>query len=204
MSFMTTNMCAPRIWGFNPDDTEMKMARAAGWSRADLVWERLTEAALQLWTDGDTAAATRKFRAAHFLATLFMAKTDLRRATSHANLAAAYYHQGKHAQAERHQNAALNIWRQAENQIRQMEIRPRSRSSLFHLRMEARHRETFHDNMRVRFRRIAAETEQSLRCLASEKSSGHRHYARWRGERPSVFDDTRKILGACLLIVDHA
>lgn len=204
MSFMTTSMCAPRIWGFNSADTEMKMARAAGWSRADLVWERLTEAGLQLWAEGHTKAALRKFRAAHVLVRLFLAKTDLRWAASHANLAIAHFHMGQQARAERHQHAALAIWRGAEAHIRQMEIRPRSRSSLFHLRMEARHRETFHDNMRVRFRRIAAETQQTLRTLTSAKPSGHRHYTRWRGERPSVFDDTRKVLGACLLIADRA
>lgn len=204
MSCMTTNMFAPRIWGFDAGDSEMRIARAAGWSRADLVWERLTEAALGQWQAGQHAQALRGFRQAHLLARIAFAGSDLRRATGHANLAIAAAAQGRSARAERHQRAALTIWRGARDRIAAMEIRPRARSSLFHLRMEALHRATYHDNLRLRIARIAEETAETLRRLTAPDGGGNRHAARWRGEKPAVHDGTRQVLGACLLIIDRA
>lgn len=204
MSFMTTNMFAPRIWGFDAEDSEMRVARAAGWSRADLVWERLTEAALGDWEAGRQAQALRGFRQAHLLAWFAFAGSDLRRAASHANLAIVASARGRLRRAERHQRAALTIWRGAPERIAAMEIRPRARSSLFHLRMEALHRDTYHDNLRLRITRIADETGETLRTLTASNGAGHRHAARWRGEKPGVHDGTRQILGACLLIIDRA
>ena len=43
MNCMTTNTFGRHIWGFESNDVELKTACAAGWSRADLVWERLLE-----------------------------------------------------------------------------------------------------------------------------------------------------------------
>lgn len=197
MSFTTMNTSAPRIWGFDASDTEMKLARAAGWSRADLVWERLMESALRDWDSGNRTGATRRFRIAHLLGRLCFARRDLRRAAGHANLCIA-------TGDARHQRAALAIWRECAPQIAAMRIAPRARSSLFHLRMEALHRDTYHDNLRLRISRIAAETEQTLRRLTAPTGAGHRHFARWRGEKPNVHDDTRKVLAACLLLIDRS
>jgi hypothetical protein len=69
--------------------------------------------------------------------------------------------------------------------------------------MEALHRETYHDNLRIRIGKFAAETEETLRALTGRSSNPHRHHARWRGEKPTVFDDTRKVLSACLMIADR-
>src|SRR5690606_10607913 len=103
----------------------------------------------------------------------------------------------------RYQSDALAIWQNAPGQIAAMQIAPRSRSSLFHLRMETKHRDVFYDNMRKRFTRFAAETKETLRGLTAPSAPPHRHFSRWRGERPSVHDDTRKIMAACLLIIDR-
>lgn len=204
MSFTTTNMFAPRIWGFDAGDVEMRIARAAGWSRADLVWERLTEAALGDWEAERHGRALRGFRQAYLLTRVAFAGSDLRCATAHANLAIAAFARGRFYRAEQHQRAALTIWRGAQDRIAAMEIRPRARSSLFHLRMEALHRDTYHNNLRLRIGRIAEETQETLRTLTAVNAAGHRHAARWRGEKPSVHDGTRQVLGACLLIIDRA
>lgn len=197
MSFMTMTMFAPRIWGFKATDSEVLTARRAGWSYADLAWERLMERALRDWETGNKATATRRFRRAHLLARLWFSGDDLRSATGHANLCIA-------TGSIEHQRAALSIWRGAPRQIGEMQIAPRARSSLFHLRMEARHRDTYHGNLRLRINRIAAETEETLRCLTNDSPGKHRHFSRWRGEKPNVYDDTRKILAACLLLVDRS
>jgi len=87
--------------------------------------------------------------------------------------------------------------------IETAQIAPRARSSLFHLRMEARHRATFHANFRRRLTAIAGETAETIAALTAPRGPGHRHFSRWRGEKPPVFDDTRKILAACLLLPDR-
>lgn len=202
MSFMTTNMSGRRIWGFDRDDREMQAARAAGWSRADLVWERLMEAANERYRNGHAVRSAALFRQADLLARLAFARDDLRGAASVASRARIAMAQGKLAKAQALQCRALSLWRNAPAQIALMKIAPRARSSLFHLRMEVKHRDTFHDNMRTRFARFAAETEETLRGLTTPAPPPHRHFARWRGERPGMYDDTRKIMGACLLIVD--
>lgn len=202
MNCMTTNTFGRHIWGFDNSDAEMKAARAAGWSRADLVWERLLEAGNLCWVEGAKDRATFRFRQADLLARVCFKRTDLRRATSLANLSLVAMQAHQPRRADRHQCAALEIWQAAAAQIQAMEIAPRSRSSLFHLRMEVKHRTTFHDNLRRRFSNFAAETEATLRMLTSPAPSQHRHFARWRGERPNVYDDTRKVMAACLLIID--
>lgn len=203
MSFMTTNMSGPHIWGFRRDDREMQAARAAGWSRVDLVWERLMEAGNGRYCEGRIAKSAAFFRQADLLARLVFDRSDLRRATSAASLARIAMRNGNLTRAEGFQRRALRIWRNAPEQIAQMKIAPRSRSSLFHLRLEVKHRDTFHDNTRTRLARIAAETEETLRALSAPTPKPHRHFSRWRGERPGMYDDTRKIMGACLLIIDQ-
>lgn len=205
MSFTTMNMYGPLIWGFK-SDTEMKVALEAGWSRSDVIWERLMEAALEAWEDtprkASRARSARLFRMADLLARWRFDAHDLRLATSAANLAIVHRAAGRADQAERCQRRALQLWKGADRAIQDMQVLPRSRSSLFHLRMEALHRDTYHANLRTRIGRIAEETEATLRLLTSGQTSGHRHASRWKGERPTVFDGTRKVLGACLLMID--
>jgi hypothetical protein len=81
-----------------------------------------------------------------------------------------------------------------------METARRARSSLFHLRMEALHWDTYQDNMRTRMRAFAAETAEALAAFERGEASPHRLYERWLGEKPNVFDDTRKFLAAALLV----
>lgn len=202
MSYVEMNMFAPRIWGFDRDDAEMRMARASDWSRADLVWERLTEAAHAAYTSGDLRGTGRLLTAADWVGRLCFDHGDLRRANSAANRAILARSQGRTARAEALQKQALALWRGAGGQIDSLEFRPRSRSSLFHLRMEALHRDQFHANMRTRYHRIAAETEQALRLLTGATPQGRPLYARWRGEKPPVFDDSRKFLAAALALID--
>lgn len=202
MSYVEMNMFAPRIWGFDRDDAEMRIARASNWSRADLVWERLTEAAHEAFSGGDLRRTGRLLVRADWIARLFFDADDLRRANTAANRALLARRKGQNLRAEAYQTRALALWRGAGAQIDRLEFRPRSRSSLFHLRMEALHRDQFHANMRTRYRRIADETEQALRQLTERTPSDRPFFARWRGEKPPVFDDSRKFLAAALALID--
>lgn len=204
MSYTTMSMSARRIWGFDGTDTEMKLARKAGWDRSDLAWERLMEAANLAWAEKRGPRARRLFTLAHLLARLRFAAGDPRRATALAARAKLHAAMGRMGRAQALARQAQAEWGGTAGFIASLEIKPRARSSLFHLRMEARHRDTFHDNMRVRFTKFAEETAETLNALANGDAGAppHRHFSRWRGEKPMVFDGTRKILAACLLMPD--
>lgn len=194
MNSTTTNMSAPRIWAFSRGDAEWRLARDAGWTRADLAWERLMETgcrSLEKTSDRSLfKTAARAFLTADLLARARFASGDPRRATA---AAARWRLSGD----DRHRQRALREWSGVDGYIETLEIRPRARSSLFHLRMEARHRDTYHANLRKRLSVFAAEMRDTL-----DGTGAHRHASRWRGEKPPVFDDTRKVLAASLLIPD--
>ncbi|WP_299845977.1 tetratricopeptide repeat-containing protein [uncultured Roseovarius sp.] len=203
MSYMTMTMFAPRIWGFDLNSPQARVARQAGWSRADILWEGLMEKANAAWVDGARPRAGQLFRRASWVTRLCFARDDLRRATVLANLGIMARATGQGPRAAACFAKAAAQWDAcAEVSVAEMQIAPRARSSLFHLRMEARHRDTYHDNMRLRLGKIAAEMRAALEAMAKGEKPGCRLYARWRGERPNVYDDTRKVLGACLLIID--
>ena len=199
MSYMTTSTSEPPISVSEPD-TELAIARKAGWRRGDLAWERLQERGNALLREGDTHGAVRCFRRARWTGQWRFPKSDPRRATTLANLALADRLSGREASARRRYAEARRLWQDVEAWIGGIQPARRARSSLFHLRMEARHWEAYQENMRTRLRAFARETAEALGALEEGRAPTHRLFERWRGEKPSVFDDTRKLLAAALLI----
>ena len=196
---MTTIMFELHIWVSDRKDTEMRAALNAGWRRSDLVWERLQEKANQDWKARRRTLTVLRFCTAYCLALLSFASADPRRITSLANVAFAARLLGAGRIAEHGYRAVCERWPNAAS-LDAVEIHPRARSSLFHLQMEARHWDIYRANTRERLRKFRAESEECLHCLLMGEPVPHRLYSRWIGEKPSVFDDTRKILGACLLV----
>jgi len=205
---MTTTMFVQHILGFDRSDTEMRAARAAGWRRSDLWWERLSESGCARHLRGDRAGAAKDWHQAAWIARLRFPARDPRRATSLANLALADRDAGREGRARRRYARARQIWRHAESYIDTMQIARRARSSLFHMRMEALHWDTYSVNMKTRFRAFAGETAEALAALGQGRPASCRLFGRWRGEKPAVFDDSRKFLSAALLVGgdgdDHA
>lgn len=201
MSYMTTSTSEPPISVSETDtDTELVIARKAGWRRADLAWERLQERGNALLRDGDAQGAIRCFRRARWIGHWRFAKADPRRAATLANLALADRLCGREARARRRYAEARRLWQGVDGWIGGIQAARRARSSLFHMRMEARHWEAYQENMRTRLRAFAREAGEALDALEQGRAPQHRLYERWRGEKPSVFDDTRKFLAAALLI----
>jgi tetratricopeptide (TPR) repeat protein len=176
------------------------VARAAGWTRAELLWEHLQEEANEALARGERRAAIRGFRRAWAVAFLALRRSDPRYATSLANAAAAARLAGSPQRACRRYARALSLWAQVPALVDTAEIAPRARSSLFHLRMEALHRQTFEANRRRRLAAFVEEAAATLDALAGGAAPAHRHFARWRGEKPPIFDGGRRVVAACLLI----
>lgn len=199
MSSTITRRSVPLTWAFKRSDPEWILAQKSGWTRADLMWERLMEAGCAAYASGSMVRAGRFFFAADALARGRFDASDLRRATAPAARAMVRLARGKDAGALIAE--AQRGWQGAPDAVAAMEIKPRIRSSLFHLRMEAKHRGQYQDNLRLRLGRIADEAGETLAALGTGTTL-HRHFSRWRGEKPSVFDGTRKVLAAALLIPD--
>lgn len=179
---------------------ERKAARRAGWRRADIDWEQLQDEGNRLWRAGDREGAAKRFRRAGWIAFFRFRGDDPRRATSYANLALADRAAGREDRALARYARARRIWGETGRFIETMQIAPRARSSLFHMRMEARHLETFRQNMRVRMTIFAREAADALAALEAGQPVKVRLHGRWRAEKLPVFDDTRKLLAAALLI----
>ena len=192
-------MCAQPI-SASEDDRQVRAARAAGWQRRDIWWEHWQEAANAALAAGRTREAIRGFRRAGWLGRLLLPSGDPRRATSEANLGLAARLAGHEARARARYARAAALWQDVAARIPALEVRPRSRSSLFHLRMEARHRDTFRANLETRLGKFVAETGACLAALAEGHTPPHRLYPRWKGEKPAIHDDMRKLLAACLLV----
>jgi tetratricopeptide (TPR) repeat protein len=191
---------APERTNVERAEAERAAARKAGWRTADLDWERLQERGNALMRGGDRAGAVRCFRRAGWIALWRFHGPDPRRATTLANLGLADRLAGREARARRRYARARRIWREAGRFIAAMRIARRARSSLFHLRMETRHWDTYQENTRIRMTAFARETAAALAALEQGQPVARRLYERWRAEKPAVFDDTRKLLAAALLV----
>ena len=194
------NTSALHILVSDRKDSEMRAALNSGWSRFDLWWERAQETGNECHFSGDAAGAAKAWRRAGWIARTMFAANDPRRATSRANLALVDQKAGRARRARDGYARACTLWQHADDFIAGMNIARRARSSLFHLRMEALHWDTYQDNMRKRYTAIAGEVAHALRALEHGQPATCRLYERWRGEKPALFDDTRKFLGAALLV----
>ena len=83
-----------------------------------------------------------------------------------------------------------------------------ARSSLFHMRMEARHRDTYRARWQERWREIAAEAKARIEALnvisRRADAAAAESLARWRRERPAMLNDTRKLMAAAFLLLARA
>jgi hypothetical protein len=196
-------MSGLRISGSDAVSVEMRTALAGGWRRSDLYWERIQETANRELRSGRRRRAAGMFLSAMAIALTCFPRTDPRYAASLANAGFALRVFRLEAAAARFYRDAIEIWSVADRTLEAAEIRPRARSSLFHMRMEARHWQTYSDTRKARLAGFIAEADQALRAIASGHNPTCRLFTRWVGEKPAIFDDSRKILGACLLIASE-
>lgn len=105
----------------------------------ELAWVRLTECGASEVNAAQLAAAGESWRRASRIAEGF-ADGDPRLGASLNNLAVLACVGERLADADRLFHEALRAWAAARGWIERMQLAPRARSSLFHLRMELRHR----------------------------------------------------------------
>lgn len=180
-------------------DPETRAALAAGWHRTEIEWERMEEEALGAWAAGEYTVAAALWRRGWVVARRRFAAGDPRRATALANAGLADLVDGRRHRAGRRVAGARRLWAAVPGWIARAEVQPIARSSLFHLRMETRHRETFAANAREQLVGHAVEAAERLDRLAAGALPDTRP-ERWRRDRPRTFDNRRRLMAAVLLL----
>lgn len=128
-------------------------------------------AELWVWLQARAAAALRRgarrraglwFRLA-WLVALGFRRGDPRHAVGLALLALADRRAGRRARAERRLARALALWPDVTARLAAEPAAPRARSSVFHLRMEARHRAAYEARARGEVMDLAQAMERAMR-----------------------------------------
>ena len=177
---------------------------SAGWTEHDLAWEAHCEQMAAALADGDDAAAAQASASALRLAREHFSTGDPRLATSIANQAMCVA--GQKAEAGKKLfDEAIVAWRGTHPWIEKMQAPRVARSSLFHMRMEQKHRAAYEDNWRLKWREIAEATRSRLAALdlssPRHAESARDALSRWKRERPAMLNDTRKLLAASYLLM---
>jgi hypothetical protein len=178
---------------------------AARWSDADLAWEKAAERTLDAITQNDIALAKDSAALAVQIARASFASIDPRLGTSLANYGLCLTLAGDDRSVEALLREALEVWRGASPWVDRMEAPRVARSSLFHMRMEALHRDTYRERWLKRWRETVIEAKERLNaCDASADrlaTAAQESLTRWRRERPAMLNDTRKLFAAAFLLL---
>lgn len=188
---------------------------------SDTLWERLAEAGLAAFDAGERDAAGALWMAALAHAEGFDGD-DPRRAATLNNLAAVRLRRGGAGEAEGFYGAALDAWRAAEAWVGRMDLLPRARSSLFHLRLEQKHREAYRCIARAEMEKLLHEGHAATlgNLAALRRAAGKAAEAsiletaaaeraprgikpgleRWAVMAPAALGDERKLATAALLL----
>ncbi len=173
----------------------------AGWSDSDLDWERAMLAHAGHRASGETAAAGEAAALALRIARAAFAEDDPRLGTALANQAACLRAVGKEAAAETLLSEALRTWSRAEAWIARMTAPRVARSSMFHMRMEQLHRDTYEARWRTKWDELAAEARARLGAQEAAAPDAAEALARWRRECPAMLNDTRKLMAAAIFLM---
>jgi hypothetical protein len=168
---------------------------AAGWTPEELYWEELSATALAL---AGKPEAEQYWREAARAAPEIFAEDDPRRATGLANLALV-----EPARAAELLSEAVALWQGSERWLLSLRPERRARSSLFHLRLQSKHRGGYDHWSHQRYRQLHGEGLQRLMARASGGLVEDEDYRTWRGKRPVTFDDARRLTAAVYLIAPN-
>jgi hypothetical protein len=177
---------------------------AAGWSEADLAWEAAAERAAEAAAAADHVRAKEAAGRALQIARAEFEAIDPRLGTGLANYGLCLALAGEGDGTATLLREALEVWRGTGPWIARMDAPRMARSSLFHMRMEARHRDTYRARWQERWRKIAADAKARLEALNAADApcaAAVEALALWRRERPAMLNDIRKLMAAAFLLL---
>ena len=178
---------------------------SAGWTESDPAWEAAAEGAAEAIVRKDATYAKDEAGYALQLARSDFDPGDPRLGTSLANYGLCLRFARDAGSHEALFREAHDVWRRADAWIARMDAPRVARSSLFHMRMEARHRDTYRARWQERWREMALEAKARLEalnaCPGAPAGTASDASARWRRERPAMLNDTRKLMAAAFLLL---
>ena len=175
------------------DDAALRAAVRGGWDEAEARWEWLQESAARAWAGADARRARALWDEALILARDNFAAPDGRLGASWANVGWAGADDAEDAEDKFAQ--AEGVWALAPLWIDRMAPAGRGRSSLHHLRMERKNKAVYQTAAK---KRLQAMADEARRRLQSRRGIA---LSEWQNEKPAAFDDTRKVLSACYLML---
>ena len=188
-----------------PENWSLQELLNAGWSEEDLAWEAAAERTADAAAKEDNIGAKDEAGEALRLARATFEPNDPRLGTSLANFGICLSLAGDNEGYDSLIAKALESWRGATLWIARMEAPRVARSSLFHLRMEALHRDTYRTRWQKRWNEIAADATKRLSALSANEVSIAAPESDvtelWRRERPAMLNDTRKLIAAASLLL---
>ena len=184
-------MCAARI------------SAADAWTDADAGWERLQLAAAEAFAAGDLVGAVATWAAALRTARASFEADDPRLATSLANYATALQQKGDPVPARLWQEA-LEVLDAAPAWLARQRFVRGARSSMFHLRLEAKHPGAYDVNLRRRGETLLRAARAAVAKLAAGASGQPPDHAALQALRGARYDAMRKVLAAAHLLLAPA
>lgn len=131
----------------------MKIESEIDRTHPEYLWLQITESASSEFDDGRNSTAAKKWQNAYRIAQSFD-DSDPRLACSLNNVGIASRINHEFDVAERIYRSTLEKWKSTAHWIETMQLKQRARSSLFHLRMERKHREKYNDIARRKYRKL--------------------------------------------------
>lgn len=172
-------------------------AGEVAWTVADADWERLQVAATQAFAANDLVGAADGWAAALRTARAEFEADDPRLATSLASQALALRLRGERG-ADRLFATALEVWDAAPRWLARQAFARRARSSIFHLRLEAKHAGAYGANLRHRAETLLRAAHAATGLLAA--GAPGQAPARFEAFRSAPRDAMRKVLAAVHLL----
>ncbi len=123
------------------------------WAAQEYLWVQLSEAAASEFDSGRFAAAAEGWKNAYIVAKKFDER-DPRLAGSLNNFAIFFRINQNFDKAEGFYRRAIEVWKAASQWVDKMRLGQRARSSLFHLRMEQKHREQYDRVLRMKYHKL--------------------------------------------------
>lgn len=178
-------------------------AGEAAWTEADAAWEQLQVAAAAAFAAQDRVGAGESWAAALRTARANFAADDPRLAASLANYATALRQKGEPVPA-RLWEEALEIWDAAPAWLARQRFARRARSSIFHLRLEAKHGGAYDESLRRRGEALLHAARAAGASLATGAPARAPDRAVFQIFLSAPRDAMRKVLAAAHLLAAPA
>ena len=174
-------------------------AGEAAWTEADTAWEQLQVGAAQAFAAHDLAGAAERWAAALRTGRASFAADDPRLATGLANHATALRLRGQPVPAKLWEEA-LEIWAAAPAWLARQRFASRARSSVFHLRLEAKHGGAYDENLRRRAETLMHAARTACASLAAGAPARPPDVTVFQMFLSAPRDAMRKVLAAAHLL----